>query len=253
MSHRSEIGGFLTSVYDGALRLDSDNERRSSVARTNVARVVAELRAWVTEPMRPLQGRPVFDAGDIRALNDPVRVGQREERVEAAERGFAEAARARESEVLSALLQTLPSESRTDEGRNRGDGAMPRETRGRDPSRPTASPQAQQDATETRARYVAGRQADATVAVQQEGFRPKPRNPLLEGVSRRDAKPSVRAEPRRAVAEERLDRKGPKPDETAATTPAPDPDRGRPTTGPGRWRRRRRAKPVAIPPERSAD
>lgn len=107
LSRRSEIMTFLTTVYDGALKLDRANERRSRVARTNVQLIVQELKAWAAAPGRPLHTVRRYSAEAVQSLDDPARLERREAACEALAQGFREVAERDVPRSLEALNKAV--------------------------------------------------------------------------------------------------------------------------------------------------
>lgn len=190
LNRRSEIATFLTTIYDGALHLDRDNERRSQAARNNVRLIVAELKAWMAEPGRPLQAARRYAPEAVQSLDDPARTERRETSRRALQEGFRKAVEGRSAEILQALKAEVSHRSAPQAAETALAAASASSaSRGRKPAAtapPTGSshPAGPSDGR-PKPRYTPGRPDGPAPEIGQTGFRPRPEHADLNRFLRR--------------------------------------------------------------------
>lgn len=179
LNRRSEIATFMTLVYDGALRLDRDNEQRSQAARNNVRLIVRELKAWMAEPARPLQVARRYAPEAVQSLDDPARTERRESSRGALQEGFREAVEGRSTEILHALKAELAHRSVPQAAQSAPAAAPPSAASQKERPVATASPTvssppAKPSDERTKPRYTPGRPDGIAPQIGRTGFRPRP-------------------------------------------------------------------------------
>ncbi|GMA74503.1 hypothetical protein GCM10025880_09200 [Methylorubrum aminovorans] len=179
LSHQSEVVRFLTTIYDGALRLDAENARRTETARHNVRLIVQELKAWMAEPARPLQVARRYAPEAVQSLDDPARTERRESSRGALQEGFREAVESRSAEILRALKAELAHRSLPQAAQSAPAAAPPSAASQKERPVATASPTvssplAKPSGGRTKPRYTPGRLDGPAPQIGQTGFRPRP-------------------------------------------------------------------------------
>jgi hypothetical protein len=111
MTHRSEVVAFLSTVYDGALKIELDAAKRAGTARNNVRIIVQELKAWIQAPGRLLSGPTRISEDAVQHLDHDSRTSRRDERNEALAQGFREFADRNTAEILKGIPATAPESS----------------------------------------------------------------------------------------------------------------------------------------------
>lgn len=202
MSHRSQIAGYLTALYDGALTLDRDNGRRTQAAQHNVRLIVQELKAWIAAPGRPLNTVKRYSDEPLQALDDPKRIARQEAMKAALEDGFRQAAERDAPQILDAIRRAVDQPTTAQDRpktSDRASGSGPTDRPARPPQshrEPASRTSETAGAEPSRTPYKPGRPEGETPKADRRGFRARPTNPLLEanlvGQARSRGAPSQR-------------------------------------------------------------
>ena len=248
LSRRSEVVQFLTTIYDGALRLDAENARRTETARHNVRLIVQELKNWIADPARPLHAARRYSPEGIQALDDPARAERREIQRTALQQGFREVSERQSGEILSEIAKTVADDPRSARApqeaaarSSQAAGAPPStaaratERRSAEPSTPAArtsrawqSPAAAAAEPRRRNQEPVGTEGNASRSAAT-GLRPRPQHPLealgLGQPSRSSGAPTAAKTPDPSAAGRPAtrDAREPGPQPGASTTPSPGP------------------------------
>lgn len=253
LSRRSEMVQFLTTIYDGALRIDAENARRTETARHNVRLIVQELKNWIANPARPLHATRRYSPEAIQGLDDPARSERRETQRAALQQGFREVSERQSAEILGAIAKTVAADPRTvrapqeTASRSNQEAGTPPSTATRASERRTAEPKAPAARPSRPWQSPAAAVAEPRRPIQEPvrtageasrsgttGLRPRPQHPLealgLGQPARSSGAPTAAKTPDPSAAGRPATRDarepGPKPE--ASTTPSPRPSQTTP-------------------------